>query len=64
MENLQKQVANIEESLQHLTDEEIDGQLAVIKVGPSNIVSMLDLETKYDSNIFVAYIKNSGGFRV
>merc|ERR1711915_137833 len=43
VENLQKQVANIEESLQHLTDEEIDGQLAVIK---HTLKTLEDLESE------------------
>ena len=33
MDNLQTAVANIDETLQQLTNEEIDGQLAVVKVG-------------------------------
>merc|ERR1711915_145739 len=40
--NLQKQIANIEESLQHLTNEEIDGQLAVIKY---TLKTLEDLES-------------------
>jgi len=38
-----KHVANIEESLQHLTDEEIDGQLAVIKY---TLKTLEDLESE------------------
>ena len=33
MDNLQTAVANIDDTLQRLNNEEIDGQLAVVKVG-------------------------------
>ena len=33
MEKLQEAVVNVDETLQQLTNEEIDGQLAVVQVG-------------------------------
>lgn len=39
MDNLQKAIANIDDTLQQLTNEEIDGQLAVVKV--SNLLYLL-----------------------